>query len=400
LKSWLTGFGAACGTISIFAYAISAPAAPSAKPAIVLADPADLAQWQKWAEPVGWQVIAPKFPPNTAIDGRVQAVETAAREAVEQGAADRAHIYLAGRGDAAAAVFYTVSREPDLWAAAVALGGSPQVAIDTGRLYTANFTNVPLLWISANPQDQQVASKLAGMGMHLEWRGADQLSPANVFDWLGSHARQEFPPAIDCETASNTFSRCYWIRLTKLDAAARNDALASSRIEPSIKPALDLGGFGYKIDDPGPGVLISFLPPKYSGPLKMGDRIVEIEGRPIADARAYNELMAEYKEEHPAAIMLQRGKERIRLETSVVLPKRLPELTARVQASFDSQAREIQIVSRTVAGMQVTVPAQWTPVTLAWNGVALEKLKPSEGEPRCFLLQIDKELENIGPCSK
>lgn len=396
MKSWLTGFGAVCGTISFFAYAAGA-AAPSGKPAIVVVDSGDLAQWQKWAEPVGWQVIAPSVPPDTGIDGRVQAVEMAALEAVEQGAADRSHVYLVGRGDAAAAVFYTISRDPDLWAAAIAVGGSPQAAIDTGRLYTANFTNVPLLWIRSNPQDQQLAAKLAEMGLNLEQRSGEKLSLANVFDWLRSHTRQEFPETIDCETASTTFSRCYWIRLTKLDAAERNDALASSRIDPPIKPALDLGGFGYKIDDPGPGILISFLPAKYGGPLKMGDRIVELDGHPIADARVYNELMAEYKEERPAAVILQRGKERIRLETSVVLLQRVPGVSARVQAAFDAQTREIQIISRSITEMQVTVPAQWTPATLTWNGVALEKLEPSAGS-LCFLLRIEKELENSGQC--
>ena len=55
-----------------------------------------------------------------------------------------------------------------------------------------------------------------------------------------------------------------------------NDVLPSTRLQGSNGAALNLGGFGYKPDDPGPGVLVSMLPDKYSGPLKMGDRIAKV----------------------------------------------------------------------------------------------------------------------------
>ncbi len=396
MRSWLTKFGVACGTISL-ALAAGDSGAPSGKPAIVLVDDSDLARWQSWAKILGWLVIAPTVSPNTAIDARVEALVRTAREAIQNGSADRARIYLAGSGESAAAVFYTISRQPDPWAAGLALGGSPQAAIDTGRLYAADFTNVPLLWAGATQEDEQLASKLADAGLNLEWRSAEKLPVASVFDWLAGHTREDFPKVIDCETPSATFSRCYWIQLTKLDGAERNDVLASSRIAPAIKPALDLGGYGYKIDDPGPGILISFLPGKYNGPLKMGDRIVELDGRPIADAHRYNELMAAFKEERQIAVMVERGKERVRLETTVILPKRASEVTARVQAKFDSEAREVEILSRTVTAMQVTIPAQWTPAVLTWNGVPLEKLEGPQGE-RCFELRVEKELESSRPC--
>jgi hypothetical protein len=396
LRSWLTKFGVACGTISL-AVAAGESGAASGKPAIVLVDNADLARWQSWAKTLGWLVIAPTVGPNTPIDGRVEALETAAREAIENGSADHARIYLAGSGEGAAAVFYTISRQPDPWAAGLALGGSPQAAIDTGRLYAGNFTNVPLLWAGTTQQDQQLAGELADAGLNLEWRSAEKLPVASVLDWLGGHTREDFPKTIDCETPSATFSRCYWIRLTKLDGAERNDVLASSRITPAIKPALDLGPYGYKIDDPGPGILISFLPEKYNGPLKMGDRIVQLDGRQIADARGYNKLMGAFKDERPIAVMIERRKERVRLETSVILPRRAPEATARVHAKFDSAAKEVQILSRTVAEMQVTIPPQWTPGVLTWNGVPLEKLEAAQAE-RCFELRVEKELESSRPC--
>ncbi len=60
--------------------------------------------------------------------------------------------------------------------------------------------------------------------------------------------------------------------MTKFDAAERNDVLDSTRIGGGNGAALDLGAFGFKVDEPGPGVLVTSLPEKYPGPLKMGDR--------------------------------------------------------------------------------------------------------------------------------
>ena len=42
-------------------------------------------------------------------------------------------------------MFYAISRMPDLWAAGAALGGSPKPAIDSNRIFTANFTNVKVM---------------------------------------------------------------------------------------------------------------------------------------------------------------------------------------------------------------------------------------------------------------
>ena len=367
---------------------------PAAKPAIALVDPGDAMQWQTWTAPLGWQVIAPPAAPTAGIDALVQSLAKAVSDAVQKGSADASRVYLAGRGDAGAAVFYTISRVPDLWAAAVTLGGSPMPAIDSERLYAANFSNVPVLWISAGTNDETLAGQLKQAGLNVEHQSDGKVTVAAVFDWLTRHVREEFPSSIDCETNSPAFARCYWITATRFDGGERNDVLPSSRIEPHISPSLDLGGFGFKTDDPGPGILVSFLPEKYGGPLKMGDRIVTLEGKPITDARQYGQLMAAVTAERPAAVMVQRGKDRIRLETRIVMPKRVPSISGRVQASFDPKEREIQIISRAVIEMRVTVPPAWTPATLNWNGVVLEKLET----PGCRLLRMEKELESAAAC--
>jgi len=390
LKNWLGKFAVVCATISLLARNPAVAAAP----AVALVDGADVAQWQTWCKEVGWQALAPSVAATATIDARLEALASTLRDAVQKGSVDPARIYLAGRGDATAGVFFAIARMPDLWAAAVALAGSPQPAIDSDRFFTANFTNVPVLWITSAASDQPLAGKLQAAGLPLEWRLREQVQMTSVFDWLSQHTREEYPRTIDCETNSPSFASCYWIRMTKFDPAERNDVLPSSRMQPALSPSLDLGGFGYKIDDPGPGLPVTFLPEKYTGPLKMGDRIIELDGRELANPRQYRELMAQMKEDRQVAVMIERGKQRLRLETSVVMPRRLPVVSARVQAKYAPEEKEIQIVSRTVTEMRVTIPAQWVPSALNWNGVELDKLEA----PGCRLLSIAKAIESAKPC--
>src|SRR4051794_13279265 len=319
-RNWSSASGAVCAIFSVLCGAASAQT-----PAVALVDPSDAAQWQTWAKEIGWRVITGA--PAANPDARVLALSAAVQEALKNGV-DPARVYVAGRGAASAAVFYTISRMPDLWAAGIAIEGSPQPAVDTERLFAANFANVPVLWASKGEGDQAVATQLKTDGLNVEWRAAASLSPAGALEWLGQHRRDPFPSEVDCETNSPQFASCYWIRMTQFDAAERNDVLPSTRLRGAQIASLDLGGFGYKLDEPGPGVLVSFLPEKYSGPLKMGDRLVALDGRTIENAHKYVEMMAKYTEAHAAVVSVLRGKDRVRVETFVVMPKHDTTVTA------------------------------------------------------------------------
>lgn len=374
-----------------------AAAAPARSPAIALLDAADAPQWQAWVGGLGWKVIAPPAAPPASpggIDARVQALDAAVGDAIRDAHVDPGRIYLAGRGAATASVFYTISRIPDRWAAALALGGSPEAAVATGRIFAANFTNVPVLWISAGAEDPELAGKLRKAGVNLEWRSPAGIANAAIMEWLAAHRLDEFPDSVDCETNSLAFSRCYWIRITRDDPTERNDVLPPTRVPPGSGAALDLGNFGYKKDDPGPGLLVSFLGEKYDGPLKLGDRIVELDGKRIENPRQYAETMNRYVENRQATVMVERGKQRIRLEARIVVPRRDPALTARVQAHFDAATREIEIVSRLVAEMRVNIPPHWVPGGLNWNGLSMDPI----AKPGCVLLRIEKELLRSAPC--
>jgi len=393
-KNWPNGFAVACAAISLLTGGLAAQTPAPKTPAIAVVDAADAVQWQNLTRELGWVVLSAEVPANTAPDARVLALAAKVEAAIKAGTVDPARIYLAGRGEASSLVFYTISRVPDLWAAGVAVGGSPKAAIDTGRIYAANFTNAPVLWVSGE-EGKELAGKLKAAKLNLEWRpAASGGSAASVIEWLAAHQRDAFPREIDCETNSPQLARCYWIQMTKFDPNERNDVLEPTRIPGSNGAALDLGGFGFKLEDPGPGVLVSFLPEKYNGPLKLNDRIVTLDGRPIPDVKEYLELLEKFTEDKAAVVGVQRGKDRIRIETHVVLPRRDAGVTARVEAQYLPAEKEIQIVSRTATEMRVTVPADWLPASVLWNGLTLESIK----EPGCWLLSMQKELLRAEKC--
>jgi hypothetical protein len=385
-------FARACGIISLLVGGVAAQSAAS--PALVVADPAEASRWETIAKNSGWRVLAPA--PAQNPDARVQALADAVRQAVTAGGVDASRVYLVGGGSSVAMVFYTISRAPDLWAAALAVEGSPQPALDTDRIFAANFRHVPILWISNRAEHQALARKLREAGLPLEWRLAEPpAEDAALFAWLRVHQREEFPNPADCETNAPAFASCYWIQMTKFDVEERNEVLPSSRIAAPLRAALDLGGFGFKTGDSGPGVLVSMLPKGYSGPLQVGDRIVALDGRPLEDAHRYLQIMAQYTSERPVVVTLQRGRERVRLETRVVLPKRDPVITARVQAQYLPEKKQIQIISRAVTEMKIIVPPKWASgAGLFWNGLMLDKIE----EPGCFVLSVDEEILHAARC--
>ena len=150
--------------------------------------------------------------------------------------------------------------------------------------------------------------------------------------------------------------------------------LELTRVRPVGSGAvLDLGGFAWNPNDPGPGAVVSWLPENYQGPLKLNDRLVALGGKPLADAKALTELLDQTTEEKPVVATVQRGKDRLRVVTRIVLPRREETVTARVQARYLSDLKEVQVLSRTVAEMRLTVPEAWVPAGLNWNGTDLAK---------------------------
>ena len=394
MKNWRTESALACSIISLLACGVVRAQEAMKKPALAMVDSNDAAHWQAVAQEAGWQTIVPGGAASDPIDTRVLAVASAVRGAIQSGGVDPGHIYLAGRGDSAALVFYVISRLPDLFAAGIAIGGSPEAALATGRIYTVNFSNCPVLWVTGNDADEAMAQKLKGAGMWMEWRSAPETKNADVFSWLAARTRDPFPLDVDCETDSPTFASCFWLTPGKFDVSESNDLLPRTLVATATPAALDLGAFGYRPDDPGPGVLISHLPEKYAGPLKLGDRITALDGHPIADAHEYQAMMARASEEPHAVAMVQRGKVRTRVETRILVPHHDFVPTARVEGKYEPGQKQILIISRSVTEMRVSIPEAWTGASLLWNGLALERIDKAG----CVLLKVDKELLHAGAC--
>jgi hypothetical protein len=381
----------------VLAVSLVQPATAQApKSALLVLLGGDTKTWQAACEERGWQFLQPSADSaGKSPDQRVKALSAEVEEAEKRLPVDPNRVYLAAQGGSVSTLFYVAARMPDLWAAAVAAGGSPRAAIDSNRLFAANNTNLPVLWLFANQDEEPLGKKLQSAGFNLEWREPAAAKPEEIFEWLAAHRRDPFPTTADCETGSPLFTHCYWIEVTSFDPAERNDVLDSTRVQPLGSGArLALGPFGYNPAEPGPGVLVASLPEKYAGPLKLNDRIVELGGKKLGDAAEYAQILYRTFDEKPVVVMVQRGKDRIRLETKIELAPGAEPVTARVRAQYLPDLQEVEVVSRAITQMKLTLPESWLPAKINWNGTEVANATAAG----CWLLDEQKELLTAKRC--
>ncbi len=369
--------------------AVPSAAAQAAKSPLLVLLGGDAQIWQAASKERGWQFLEPHADAGQALDQRVKALAAEVEQAEKSLSADPDRVYLAAQGPSVSMLFYVASRMPDLWAAAVAIGGSPRAAIDTNRLFAANTANLPVLWLFSDKDEGALGKKLQTAGFNLEWRDAATAKPAEIFAWLATHERDPFPVTVDFETGTPVFTHCYWLEITKFDPAEKNDVLDSTRVAPlGSGAALAIGPFGYNPTAEGPGVLVTSLPEKYAGPLRVNDRILEMGGKELKDGAEFTQTLYHTFEEKPVVVMVARGKERLRLETKIVIAPRSESVTARVRAQFLPDWHTVEIVSRAITQMQVTLPESWLPAKITWNGTEVANATAAG----CWLLDEQKEL--------
>lgn len=345
--------------IAVILAALLQPQAAIPQPLLIVLSPQP-DPWAELATSRGWLAAAPAISSVPPVwDAVIRSVEG---EIAKHEGADASRVYLIAEGPAAGLAVYMASRVPHLFAAVAAAGGSAKPAIDTNRLFRANLSQVPALWV--NSADDVGRERLSAARVRFQ----PAATGTEVIEFLASHNRAEPPAKVDCETGNPQFGRCFWIEMTRFDPSRRNDVLALSRVIPGAGAYLDLGGFGYDPAKPGPGLEVGWLPDGYKGPLKKGDRIVAVGGSPIEDARAYVRLMDQVREERPTAVTVMRGKDRVRLETRVLLPRREENVTARVQAEHLPDSAELQIISRGVTELRVHWHDKWPVAAVNWNG--------------------------------
>jgi hypothetical protein len=388
--AWYTDLVAGARLLLILATLMRPGAAQTAKSALLVLLGGDTKVWQAACAERGWQFLAPQIDiAGKSADQRIKALAVEVEEAVKRLPVDPDRIYLAAQGGSVAEMFYMAARIPDLWAAAVAGGGSPRAAIDSNRIFAANTANLPVLWLFADKQEEPLGKKLQSAGFNLEWRELTTAKPAEIFEWLAAHQRDPFPIKADCETGSPLFTHCYWVEVTRFDPAESNDVLDSTRVQPLGSSAvLGIGPFGFNPIEPGPGVLVASLPEKYAGPLKLNDRIVELSGKELKNGAELAQILYQTFEEKPVVVMVQRGKEHLRLETKIEIAPRAERVTARVRAQYLPDLKEVEVVSRAITQMKVTLPDSWLPAKINWNGTEVANATASG----CWLLEEQKEL--------
>jgi hypothetical protein len=383
--------------ILLLSLILAPPAAAQApkSPLLVLLG-GDSKVWQAVCQERGWQFLEPQSDTaGKSADQRIKALAGEVEGAEKRLAVDPNRVYLAAQGGSVSTLFYVAARMPDLWAAAVATGGSPRAAIDSNRLFAANTANLPVLWLFASKDEEPLGKKLQSAGFNLEWRELATVKPAEIFEWLAAHQRDPFPTKADCETGSPLFTHCYWVEVTKFDPAESNDVLDSTRVAPLGSGAvLAIGPFGYNPAEPGPGVLVASLPDKYAGPLKLNDRILELGGKELKNGAEFAQILYHATEEKPVVAMVQRGKEKMRLETKIEIAPRAEPVTARVRAQYLPDLQEVEVISRAITQMKMTLPESWLPVKITWNGTEVAHATAAG----CWLLDEQKELLTAKRC--
>lgn len=340
---------------------------------------APVAQWAAIAADLRWKLSIPTGDLNPL------ALQKAVDDACQKGGVDRNRVYLLGIGDAAPAVFYAVSRLPQLWAAAVAVNGNLRALIQSNHLFAANSRNVPLLWLM-NPETEKTnawsVQRLKDAGFRFETRRGEKLTLKEPLDWFDGQRRNPAPNKVECETGLLPFTRCYWLEIAKVDPSQKNDVLESTRVKPGSGASLAIGNFGYNPEAPVPGLVVSWLPANYNGPLRLGDRIVALGGKAINDAAGYEQMLESMNEERAIAVSILRGKDRMRIETRVVIAGREENWTAQIRGEFDPSSRDLLIITRGVGEVKLNLPAEFTPAKVNWNGNQMGELENAG----CYML--------------
>ena len=302
--------------------------APANAPVAVILDPKP----ERWPVPAEWLKLVPQVDGLTDIG--VKAVETMVADAAKRSPIDGSRIYLLGE---AQFVTFAVSRLPDLWAAAASVGGDPNLAVKTNKIFTANSQLVPVL---------------------------EAKSEKEAVDFLAGKQHPDLPPKVDCETGNQAFSRCYFLQIMKFDTRMINRALGTTRVNPGPLVSLAIGPFNYSLD-------LEVLTP--AGGLKAGDRIIAVNGKDVNGRDAFEQAMARMSDERPVTLMVQRGKQRVRIETSAKVATRDEPLTGRIQGEYSVESKELLIISRAVAEFVVLIPRAWSGATINWNGSEVNK---------------------------
>ncbi len=247
---------------------------------------------------------------------------------------DESRIYLTGTSDGGTGTYYLGMREPTLWASLLPLIGhigvlsNPATGAD-GELFISNLVNKPFFVVNAMQDPLYPAARIAPYLETLQTAGVSlvfrpQASGGHDTSWWESerglyerfvhdHPRVAHPPLLSWETErTDRYNRVHWLVIDALGARPSDVALADTNtVTERLAPDFGLRGDAKK--DKGTRVIevVDGSDAAAMG-LRAGDRLIEIDGRPVADIQAI--LAAFERNTGPRITMVvERGRERLAL---------------------------------------------------------------------------------------
>ncbi len=221
---------------------------------------------------------------------------------------DESRIYLTGTSDGGTGTFFLAMKEPTPFASFLPLIGNPGVlanpAVDAdGQLYISNLVNRPFFVINGFNDPKYPAARIAPYLELLDKAGVSmtfrpQATGGHDTSWWGSergnyetfvkeHPRPAHPALLSWETERvDRYNRIQWLVIDELgarpsDVALEDTNVFSERFEP------DFGIRGDAKKDKGTRI-VQVIPQSDAQlmGLLVGDKIVEIDDRPVADLPA------------------------------------------------------------------------------------------------------------------
>jgi poly(3-hydroxybutyrate) depolymerase len=281
------------------------------------------------AHPFGWSEAAWWHAPQ--VDNILSLVDRVKR----QYNVDESHVYLTGTSDGATGAYFLAMREPTLWSSVLPLIGhlavlaNPSTGAD-GDLFVSNLVNRPLFVVNGMRDPLYPAARVAPYLEALETAGVSltfhpQATGGHDTSWWDSerpayeafvrdHPRPSHPALLSWTTErTDRYNRIQWLVVDELGARPGDTALADINTFSERYDA-DFGLRGDSRKEQGTRIVevIADSDAAKMG-LAVGDRIVEIDGRPIA---AIADIVSAFERNRGPAIVVvvERGAERLTLK--------------------------------------------------------------------------------------
>lgn len=279
-------------------------------------------------QPFGWNEAAWWHAPQ--VDNILTLVDRVKR----QYNVDESRIYLTGTSDGGTGTYYLAMREPTLWSSYLPLIGhlgvlaNPSTGAD-GELFVSNLVNKPFFVVNGMNDPLYPAARVAPYLEALQTAGVSlvfrpQVSGGHDTSWweaerglyerfVHDHPRVAQPALLSWETErTDRYNRIHWLVIDTLGARPSDVALADTNTVSERRDP-DFGVRGDAKKDNGTRVVevVAGTDAATMG-IRPGDRILDIDGRPVADMQA---IMAAFAQNTGPriAFVVQRGSERLSL---------------------------------------------------------------------------------------